>query len=125
MGFVCLVIFFKSLSNGIRDIKKFDIFSLILALISVVLWLIVKQPLYSILLIIVVDFFSFLPTVIKSWNKPHQETMITWIMNCVRQIFIIFSLDKINLITIIYPMYALIVVILFCILLMVRKKVHH
>lgn len=122
MGFICLVIFLKSLGNGTKEIKKFDIFSLLLALISIGLWLVVKQALISIILIIIVDFFSFLPTIIKSWNKPNQETMITWVMNFVRQIFIIFSLETINLTNVIYPTYAFIVVFLFCVMLVIRRR---
>jgi len=122
MGVICLIIFIKSLSNGTKNIKKLDIFSLVLAMIALVLWLMVKQPLYSMLIIIVVDFFSFLPTILKSWSKPQEETMITWILNCVRQIFIIFSIQEINFINVIYPIYALTAVFLFCIMLIIRKR---
>ena len=122
MGVICLVIFLKSMGNGKKGIKRTDVVSLFMAIISLVLWLIVKQPLISIVLIVVVDLFSFLPTITKSWNKPFEETLFTWTMNWVRQLIIIMSLEEINLINAMYPVYALTVNMLFWIMLLARRK---
>jgi hypothetical protein len=122
MGIICLIIFGRSLMNGTKQISKFDVISLILAIISIILWLIIKQPLLSITLVVIVDLFSFLPTFRKSWINPYQETLITWIMNCVRQILIILSLDQINIINAMYPIYAFIAVFIFWVMLIVRRK---
>jgi hypothetical protein len=122
MGIICLVILSRALLNGTKDISKIDIFSLILALLAIVLWLVAKQDLLSIFLIILVDMFSFLPTFRKSWNKPKEETLITWIMSCIRQVLIILALGEINLVNVAFPAYALVINIIFCFLLVYRRK---
>jgi len=122
MVVICLIIFIRAIKNGTKEISKIDIVSLVLALMAIILWLIAKQDLLSIIFIIFVDIFSFLPTFRKSWNKPGEETLVTWIMNAIRQILIIFALEEINIINAAYPVYALTAVGLFCVMLIYRKK---
>lgn len=122
MVIICLVIFLRALKNGTKGISKFDVISLVLALLAIIMWLVVKEPLISVFLIIIVDLFSFLPTFRKSWNKPNEETFITWAMNAVRQVLIILALDEINIVNVSYPVYALTAVGIFCLMLLYRKK---
>lgn len=122
MGLICLILFVLSLKNGRKEIKIVDIISFIVAILAIILWLVVKQPVLSIILVVLIDALSFIPTFIKSWNQPHQETLFTWLLNTVRQMFVLFSLQKINLVTVMFPVYALIANALFCTLLVTRKK---
>jgi hypothetical protein len=122
MGVICLVVGIRGLQNGTKDIKKQDLIALGLAIISIILWLVVKQPVLSIILVVMIDLFSFVPTIIKSWEKPWQETLFTWLVGTVRHIFTIFSLANISIITILYPLYSLIINSLFCTLLIFRRK---
>lgn len=123
MGLICLVLFLYSFKNGKKDVKPVDIISFILAIIAIVLWLIVHQPVWSIILVVIIDALSFTPTFIKSWSKPWGETLFTWVLSIVRQGLIMLSLQSINLVTILFPLYAFIANILFCTLLITRRKV--
>jgi hypothetical protein len=123
MGFICLILFFASLKRGTKEIKIPDFICLGLALLAIGLWLIVHQPVWSIILVVVIDIFSFTPTFIKSWNKPWQETLLTWMLSIFRQGFILLSLAEINIVTALFPAYSLIANVLFCTLLITRRKV--
>ncbi|MFA5025570.1 MAG: hypothetical protein WC503_03635 [Candidatus Shapirobacteria bacterium] len=123
MGVISLALFIKSLKNGTKNIKPVDFVSFVLAITAIVLWLVVNQPVWSIILVVVIDILSFIPTFIKSWYKPWQETLFTWILSIVRQGCIILSLQTINFVTILFPLYAFIANILFCTLLITRRKV--
>jgi len=122
MVVICGIIFWRSIRNGTKTITKIDILSLVLAIFSVGLWLIVKQPLMSMIIIIVVDIFSIIPTLTKSWKNPYSETLTTWIVNCVRQVLITLSLGEINLITVSYPIYALIANVVLCGIIIFQRK---
>jgi len=122
MGIFCTIIFLKALSNGTKDIKKIDVISIVLALVAIVLWLVVKQPILSIILVILIDFLSFIPTIVKSWEKPWEETFFTWAISIFRQLFTIFALANITFVTISYPAYAIIINTAFCAMLVVRKQ---
>jgi len=123
LGFIAFVLFIFSFKNGTKNIKSTDIVSLILAMIAIILWLVINQPIWSIILIVTIDIFSFAPTFVKSWNKPQEETLITWFLNIIRQIFILLSINEINFVTITVPIYALVANIAFFVLLVSRRRV--
>lgn len=122
MGVICLTIAFASLKNGIKKLRTIDVFFFVMAILAIILWLVVHQPVLSVVLIILIDIFSFSPTFIKSWSKPWEETLLTWIINTARQGLVILSIQKYNLVTALFPSYAFISNILFCILLITRRK---
>ncbi|HBP51493.1 MAG: hypothetical protein US68_C0010G0098 [Candidatus Shapirobacteria bacterium GW2011_GWE1_38_10] len=123
MGLICLVLFIKSFQNGTKNIKVTDIISFVLAIIAIILWLIVHQPVWSIILVVIIDILSFIPTFIKSWEKPWQETLFTWLLSIARQGLIMLSLQSVNIVTILFPLYAFIANISFCTLLITRRRV--
>lgn len=122
MGVISLIVLILSLKNGVKKIKKIDIVSFVLAIIAIILWLVVNQPVWSIILVIVVDMFSFTPTFIKSWTRPWEETLLTWFFNIIRQILVLFSIGEINFVTVIFPLYSLFINTAFFSLLVVRRK---
>lgn len=122
MGLICLVLFIFSFRNGTKNIRTVDIISFMLAVLAIILWLMINQPMWSILLVVVIDIFSFTPTIIKSWDKPQEETLSTWFLTIIRQILILLSIGEINFVTIIFPLYSLIVNIAFFLLLVIRRK---
>jgi len=122
MGVISLIVLILSLKNGVKKVKKIDVVSFILAIIAIILWLVVNQPVWSIILVIIVDIFSFTPTFIKSWTRPREETLLTWFFNIIRQILVLFSIGEINFVTIIFPLYSLIINTAFFTLLVTRRK---
>ena len=122
MGIICLILFIQSLKNGTKNIRKADIISFIMAIVAIILWLVVHQPAWSIILVVAIDIFSFIPTFIKSWNKPRQETLFTWILSVVRQLLVLLSLQSFNFVTALFPLYAFIANIIFCGELIIRRK---
>lgn len=123
MGVICLVLFLQGLKSGTKNIRKADIVSFVMAMVAIFLWLVVDQPEWSIILIVLIDIFSFIPTFIKSWDKPYQETLFTWMVSIVRQFLILLSLQSFNFVTALFPLYAITANIIFCVELIVRRRV--
>jgi hypothetical protein len=48
---------------------------------------------------------AFYPTIRKSFKKPFDETLSTYILASLRALISIFALTEINLITIMYPLF--------------------
>ena len=119
---VCIFIFFLCLKYGEKSITISDVVFLILALLSLSLWLFVHQPILSVILIVLTDVLGFAPTIRKSWNKPHSETLFTWAVCVVRHGLGIFALEQFNLLTLLYPIAWTAVNFIFCIFIIVRRK---
>lgn len=120
-----LTIFLLSFRNGKRDIALIDIVLLVCAIIGLIFWLLVDQPIISNIILVGVNVSGFLPTIRKSWSDPFSETSITYSITCIRHIFDFFGLAQINIVTALFPlawicMNALLVVILY----IRRKNIH-
>lgn len=72
-GLLCIGVVFLSLKGDKKDITKSDTIVAILSLIAIGFWLVADQPVVSIILVIIADGLAFIPTIRKSWHKPHSE----------------------------------------------------
>jgi hypothetical protein len=122
VSLISWLIFFKSLKNGEKNIKRVDIIFLIMALVAIPLWLIVKQPVLSIILLSTIDMLAFAPTVRKSWNLPYSETLSLYVITTFRHTLSIIALEQYNIITYLFPTTWVIANAFFSILLIVRRK---
>jgi len=95
---------------------------LFLALASIFLWLVINQPIWSAILVVLTDILGFGPTLRKSWNKPHSETLFTWWVAAFRHSFGTFALEKFNFLTLLYPIAWSATNLIFCIILLIRRK---
>lgn len=116
-----LVIFVLALKNGDKDIKALDTVFLLLALIAIAIWIFAKQPLLSLILLILIEVFGFFPTYRKSWNKPYDETLSTWVINSFRYSMSLLALSAYNWLTLLYPLIWTIVIIIFTLMLILRR----
>ena len=118
---VCIFIFFLCLEYGEKSITRSDILFFALALFSLFLWLVVKQPLLSVILVVLTDVLGFAPTIRKSWNKPHSETLFTWWVAAFRHALGIIALEKFNIFTLLYPVAWVAANLIFCFILLIRR----
>ncbi len=119
---VCIFIFFVSLKYGEKNVTRSDVIFLALALLSLFLWVVVDQPVWSVILVVLTDILGFGPTLRKSWNKPHSETLFTWWVAAFRHGFGVFALEKFNLLTLLYPVVWTAANVAFCLILIIRRR---
>ncbi|MEA3399125.1 MAG: hypothetical protein U9R00_01270 [Patescibacteria group bacterium] len=97
-----LIIFILSFKYGTKNITKSDTIFLVIAFIAIFIWWQLKQPLIALIIVTLIDFFGFIPTIRKTWQEPWSETTISWIFFVISTIFLIISLKQYNLMTLIY-----------------------
>ncbi len=115
-------IFVLSLRAGKQDITRSDTIFFILSLIALVIWLFAKQPVISVILLSVAELLAFIPTIRKSWNNPHSETLSSYLINISRFTMGIYALQNYSIITTFYPVSQLLANGVFSISLMVRRR---
>lgn len=115
-------IFFLSLRLGKKYIKPGDIITLVLVLAALPIWLIIKQPVISIVLLSVIDILGFVPTIRKSWRDPYSETLSFYIIVTFRHALSIFAISEYNLITALFPVTWVAMNAIFSIMLIIRRK---
>lgn len=117
------LIFFLTLRQEQRaTITKSDTFFFIMSLIAVVLWIIVDQPLLSVIILSCVDILAFIPTFRKSWSKPDQETVSSYAINSLRFTLGTIAVEKYSFVTILYPLSQALADGVFSLFLIIRRR---
>jgi len=122
VALVSFLIFVRGLKNGNKSIKRIDVVFLGLALLAIPLWLIVKQPVLSIILLSSIDMLGFAPTIRKSWHDPFSETLSLYVITTFRHALSILALVELNIVTWLFPGTWVVANAFFAIMLMVRRK---
>ncbi|MEN9613915.1 MAG: hypothetical protein RLZZ347_222 [Candidatus Parcubacteria bacterium] len=97
-----VIIFFFSLRYGFKHINRTDTYFLIIALLSLIPWILTKDPTFSVVIVVGIDLIAFIPTLRKTWLIPHSETPTLYRMNVLRHILTLFSLQAYNIATTIH-----------------------
>ncbi len=93
-----------SLKWGERTITRGDWLAMSLSLLAVIPWLFTRNPLWSVILITMIDVVAYYPTVRKSWNKPQEESMTTYALSSLEYGLSVPAMRTANLTTLLYPL---------------------
>lgn len=117
-----LVVIF-SWENGDRQIGHFDIICLIGAISGIILWAIFSSPTIAVLAIIVTSIIGGVPTIIHSWNRPCEETELTYAMYLVGSICTLLTIADWRITSFVYPVYLVVMNAVFVSIIFFRKRV--
>ena len=120
--FGCFIAFILGLKYGEKNITRFDTLCFILALIALLLYLNFRLAVVSTILIILVDLLAIIPTYRKSFLKPHEETIVIYIMSAWVYIFSIAWLTQYSFTTYGYALSIVLADILFVAYVLWRRK---
>ncbi len=119
---VWCIIFLMSFKYGIKDIVFSDKISLIIALLSIPIWYLSWSALLTVLLVILIDLFSTIPTVRKTYKDPYSENTYVYLIEFVWIFFSILALSSINFINAWYLIYIMLFDLLMFAVVFYRRK---
>lgn len=118
----CLGIAFLALIKGDRNYTRGDWIALSIALGTIPLWLITHDPFYSVAVLTLIDAVGFIPTFRKAYQKPREESWVSFALVVFQNIFLLFALSSYNSVTLTYPLAVLIMDSSFVIMLLWRRR---
>lgn len=119
---VCFVIFLFALVKGERRFVPLDWVSLGAAFAALILWQVTKDLTLSVVLVTITDALGFLPTLRKGYFKPNEDSPVLWSITALKWVLSIIALESYSLVTLLYPVYLVIVNGFFGILLLRRRS---
>jgi hypothetical protein len=119
----CGAIAAYALKYGEKDFTLSDWAIFLMALAALPLWAATKNPLWSVILVSVIDTVAFLPTLRKSWNKPHQEVALAFFVGGVGSACGLVAMEDYSFTNCIYPLVIVVVNTLFTATLLYRRHV--
>jgi len=97
-----LLIFFLSLKYGTKNITKSDTFVLAMALLAIVVWWQLNNPLPAVLMVSAIDGLGYIPTIRKSFAEPWSETISFWVAMATASALALLANGEYNLLTVTY-----------------------
>lgn len=108
---------------GERNVTRGDSVAFVAALAAIPLWIITKNPLWAALLVTLIDLIGgFFPTIRKSWDNPHEESIFLFAIGTAAYALVIFALESYSFTTVIYPATMVIVEGALSIMLIMRRR---
>lgn len=120
--FGSVMILLMALGRGDRNITRSDWLIFLVALTAIPLWRLTQNPLWSVVLVCVIDVLAFIPTFRKSWSSPHQETLKTYALGAATLSLSIVALETYNWTTVLYPATLAVSNIVFVLMALARRR---
>lgn len=90
------IIFLLSFKYGTKNITKFDAVCMLVALLAIVFYLILANPVYSLLLAVAADVIAYFPTLRKVYQEPETETLSFYYLSIVAHIITLLNISVLN-----------------------------
>ncbi len=119
---LCGFVFLFSFWYGTKNITVFDRVCLLGALSAIVLWLFLHNPLLSVIVVTLIDLVAFLPTFRKGYVEPRSETVSTYALAGISQVFAFGALSEFSMTTMLYLMSLVVTNFVFVVMIFVRRS---
>lgn len=104
-------------------ISRGDKIVFILSLCSIPLWMITETPLWSVILVTLINVGGFYPTYRKSWVHPEQESCLSYLIGGIKHVFTLLALENISVITALSPASVIIITSGLILFIFTRRRV--
>ncbi len=119
---VCIVIAAIAASGGNREIVTLDWIALAGAAVALLFWFLTRGPLLSVILITIIDNLGFVPTLRKSYSRPNEETLSTYLLSGVKWMLGIAALERFTVTTALFPLAIVVASWSFVVMLLIRRR---
>lgn len=109
----CIGISVLSLLMGDKDITRGDEMVFGVALASIPLWVVTRDPLWSVVLMVIINHLGFIPTFRKTYRDPHSENLPFFYSVVAKFMLGMLALDQLSMVTVLFPLNCVLVNILF------------
>ncbi len=99
----CFIIVILSCMKVEHNIRRSDWVTLAIVLCTIPLWMAAKTPIWSVLIISGIDLLGCYPTLRKSWDRPYEEAVKSYILSGIGGLFSIIALENYTVSTWFYP----------------------
>lgn len=118
-GFIILIL---AIRYGVSSWSRLDFVAIFIAVCSLIIWFITKNPLTALLMNLVMDASGYLPTIRKSYIDPSSESLIAWSFIFLGTCFNLLAINVFSFGIIIYPIVMFSMNLIIVITLYLQKK---
>jgi hypothetical protein len=117
------IIALLSIKYGEGSLKnKTDLWCLLGAIFSVILWIIFDNPVIALVTNLAIDSFAIIPTIKKSYLRPEGEDFWAWFGTGIADSLNLFAVERFSFAILLYPIYMLVSDLIIIFILLFKKK---
>ncbi len=102
-GVCCLFIAALAFFKGEKNITRSDWVVFLSSLAIIPIYLTTQNSLLAVSLVATIDTLALIPTLRKSWHKPEEEFLFTYVINGVKWVLAFLALSEVSVTTALYP----------------------
>lgn len=121
-AFTLFIAVLATIKNGRKDIVRSDWYALWGAIAAIGIWLITQNPLWSVILITLIDMVAFYPTFRKGWLRPYEDMASVFSLSAIKHIIGIIALQNYTLTTWLFPASLVLTNIVFVAMILWRRS---
>jgi len=121
IGAACL--FVLAFKYGEGGFSRLDIACYGLLVVDMALWFSTGSALLALHLSVLADFIAFLPTLVKTWRRPHSETPLFFAIGVVAPLLNIFAAGTYGYGVLLFPVYLVIINLAVLVMILGRGRV--
>ena len=91
--------------EGPAALSALDRFALVGALMSAVVWWLMRSPVPALFMNICTEFIGLVPTIAKSYRRPWTESRSSWILATIASLLNVFAITEWSYVIAAYPLY--------------------
>lgn len=111
-----------ALWRGEKDIRAVDWACFSGALIGIVFWLGMDNPLGAVIVLTITNTLAIIPTFRKSFLRPHEESITIWALDVVKFSLSIVALESRTLTTVLFPAAIAVTNAILTVMIVIRRK---
>lgn len=111
-----------ALKWGERRYTRSDWIFMFMALMAIPLWALTRDPLLSVVLVCIIDILAFMPTITKSWRKPHEENALSFVIGAAGFLSSLLAIEQYQFVNYAYPTLVMTANLLFVSMLILRRR---
>ena len=108
--------------HGITKWILVDKIALILALLGIIAWIVTNNPLLALLFSIFADFSGLVPTLVKAYTNPFEESYIFFLLDSIASIANLIAVGSLFVSDAIYPAYLFMANVAVVIIIVIRRR---
>lgn len=93
------------LHHGDRRFARLDVICLLGAIVGLVLWQLFDSPEIAVVVMVLIDLVGGIPTLIHCWQKPHEETFITFFISFIGSLLVLIVTTDWTITAVLYPLF--------------------
>lgn len=119
----CLLVVMLGFKYGEKELAPFDVICFVGAIVGLILWYIFNSPAIAIAASILIDLIGSLPTLKHAWQKPDEETWVTFALSGTGAALAIFAATSVRVTSLAVPIYIVAINAAFTSILLSRGKI--